>query len=824
MRKSGALLRRALVLAGACVPLAGMAGVANGQAVAKAPAADPKQFEQLLENNCAKCHNTTDWAGGMAFDTMDVGNIAQDAEEWEKAVLKLRGRLMPPAGQKQPTQPEVDAFVSYLETSLDSAAKAAKHAHVGHVPIQRLNRVEFATTVKNLVGVDVDPKQILPTEIEVEGFNNIAGALGISPAFMEQYLSAARKVAQKAVGEPVPKMASVFSGGGGGGGGQAGFGSITQYQHKEGYPLGTRGGVQFTHVFPADGEYKFNFLEGDSIDAGLYPRGMETAATLVILVDGREVGRREIGGSEDLATADRDGPKGRADLVAKVSGVPAHITAGAHTVTATFIERSWALSNDPTGGFGTGRVNGMPIIRDGIQVVGPFSPQGLSLSESRAKIFVCQPKAAAEEVPCAQKIARHLATAAFRRPATDGDVNLLMKFYETGRKEPGGFDSGVTELVTAVLSSPDFLYRAISTSPTPDQSRPLNDLELASRLSFFLWSEGPDQELLNLATNKKLSDPKVMETQVARMLKDPRANSLVENFALSWLNLDELEQVEPDDKSFNASMRLNFETEIRLFIASVLLENRSVSDLINANWTFVNESLARQYGITDVLGPQFRRVTLKNENRWGLLGKGAFQLRTSYGDRTSPVLRGAWVLDRLVGTPPTPPPPGVVTDLSVHVGDKPSTVRQRLENHRENPTCKGCHGLIDPPGLALENFDVTGKWREADPVSKIAIDAKTELSSGEALEGPAGLRRHLNERADQFPMTVTKRLMMYALNREIEYYDMPEVREIVRTSATKNYTLGSIITGIVNSDAFRLQGPEAAPKAKVASTVTSEGK
>jgi hypothetical protein len=310
-----------------------------------------------------------------------------------------------------------------------------------------------------------------------------------------------------------------------------------------------------------------------------------------------------------------------------------------------------------------------------------------------------------------------------------------------------------------------------------------------------------------------------------RMLKDPRANSLVENFALSWLNLDELEQVEPDDKSFNASMRRNFETEIRLFIASVLLENRSVQDLLNANWTFVNESLARQYDIPGVLGPQFRRVTLQNENRWGLLGKGAFQLRTSYGDRTSPVLRGAWVLDRIVGQPPTPPPPGVVTDLSVHVGDKPSTVRQRLENHRANPNCRGCHGLIDPPGLALENFDVTGKWREADPVSKISIDAKTELSSGKALDGPAGLRRYLNEHGDQFPQTVTKRLLMYALNRELEYYDMPQVRQIVHDSATRNYTLASIVTGIVNSDAFRLQGPETAPKAKVASTAsTSEGK
>ena len=819
-----ALFKRALILAGACVPLAGpafAAEVAHGQQAADTGvSADTKPFAELISNNCAKCHNTTDWAGGLALDTLDLAHPTADQEEWEKAVGKLRGRLMPPAGQKQPSQPEIDAFVRYLETSIDTGAKAAKIEKVGHVPIQRLNRVEFAATVRNLVGVEVDPKQILPTEIEVEGFNNIAGALGVSPSFMEQYLSAARKVAQRAIGEPVPKMASVFYRGGGGGGGQAGPG-FGQYTHRDGLPLGTRGGMTFKHVFPADGDYRFNFLEGDSIDAGLYPHGMETAATLVFLVDGVEVGRREIGGSEDLELADRDGPKGRVALVAKVSGVPAHIKAGEHTVTATFIERSWAMSNDPTGG---GKVTGMPQIRDGVQVVGPFAPQGLSLSESRAKIFVCQPKTEAEEQPCADKIARHLATQAFRRPATDADVKVLMKFYDIGRKEAGGFDSGVTELVTAVLSSPDFLYRAIATSPTPDQARPLNDLELASRLSFFIWSEGPDQELINLAANKKLSDPKVMQAQVSRMLKDPRANSLVENFALSWLNLDELEQVEPDDKSFNANMRSNFETEIRLFLSSVLLENRSVLDLINANWTFLNESLAKQYGVPGVLGPQFRRVTLQNENRWGLLGKGAVQLRTSYGDRTSPVLRGAWVLDRIVGQPPTPPPPGVVTDLSVHVGDKPTTVRQRLENHRENPTCKGCHGLIDPPGLALENFDVTGKWRDVDALSKIPIDSNTELSSGQHLDGPAGLRRYLNQRQDQFPTTVTKRLMMYALNREIEYYDMPQVRQIVGSAAGSNYTFDAIVTGIVNSDAFRLQGPETAPKAKVASTVTSEGK
>lgn len=807
MGKSGTLSKYALIRAGACASVAWLAlsgGVALGQESAN-PGAN-KAINDLVNTKCLKCHNSTDWAGSLAMDTLDLSQAGRDPEVWEKAITKLRGRLMPPAGQAQPAQADVDAFVGYLETSVDANAK---HHLVGHVPLQRLTRTEFAASVKELVGVDVDPKQVLPTEIEVDGFSNIAGALGISPTFMEQYLSAARRIAQRAVGEPVPKMESVFYGGGGGGGGQAGPGSPTQYTHKDGYPLGTRGGVRFTHVFPADGEYHLNFMDGDSIDAGLYPRGMETEATVVFLVDDKEVARRQVGGPDDMALSERDGPKGRVALIAKLSNIPVQVTAGSHTVTVTFIERSWAESNDPTG---AGKVSGMPIIRDGIQVVGPFEPHGLSLSASRAKIFVCEPRQQSDERPCATRIARNLATKAYRRPATDADVQVLMKFYDTGRTEAGGFDSGITELVTALLSSPDFLYRAISTSPTPGESRPLNDLELASRLSFFLWSQGPDEQLSGLAAQKRLSDPAVLKAQVERMLKDPRARALVNNFAFSWLNVGTLAQIEPDDKSFTSAMRDNFETEIRLFLASVLLENRSVTDLLNADYTFVNESLARQYGIPGVLGPQFRRVTLKDENRWGLLGKGAVLLRTSYGDRTSPVLRGEYVLDRLMGTPPTPPPPNVNTDLSLHLGQKPTTVRARLETHRANATCRGCHGLIDPLGLAMENFDVTGRWRDVDAIAKVPIDPTAELSSGAVLHGPVDLRHYLTRLPDQFPTTVTKRLMMYALNRELEYYDMPQVRRIVHDAAADNYTFAAIITGIVNSDAFRRQGPEAPSK------------
>ncbi len=825
MPRSGAFFGFGFMRAGAGGALMGLAlaaGVAHGQAAAKP---DPTQpYAEMIHNICDKCHNTTDWAGGFAFDTLDLSHPGQDPELWEKAVTKLTGRLMPPAGQKQPSQAVVDGFLGYLKTHLDASAK---DRGIGHVPLERLSRDEFAASVKGLLGVDVDPKQVLPTEIEVDGFSNIAGALSISPTFMDQYLLAARHIAETAVGEPLPKMETFFSGGGGGGGGQAGLGDPNQYTHKDGFPLGTRGGVSFTHVFPADGEYRFSFHDGDSLDAGLYPRGMETRATMVILLDDKEMARREIGGPEDLTLADRDGPKGRAAITAEVSNIPIQVPAGAHRVTVTFVQRSWAESNEPTGAGRTFGI-GMPIIRDGIEIKGPYRPEGLSLSASRAKIFVCEPKDAAEERPCAERIARHLATEAFRRPVTDTDLSTLMKFYDDGRSQAGGFNSGVTELITAILASPDFMYRALRAPAVAGQSLALTDLELATRLSFFLWDQGPDQQLLTLAENNQLHDPKVLDAQVARMLKDPRAESLVTDFAFSWFNFGTLDQVEPLDRSYNAGMTKNFETEARLFLSSVLLEDQNVSDLITADWTFVNDTLARQYGIPGVLGSQFRRVTLQDQNRWGLLGKGAFELRTSYADRTSPVLRGEYVLDRLMGTPPHPPPPGVKMDLSFHEGEPPTTVRERLEDHRRNPTCNSCHGLIDPLGLVLENFDVTGRWRTADPETKVHIDPTTQLTNGLVLRTPADLRHWLTRQPDLFPTVVTKRLMMYALNRELEYYDMPEVRQIVRDAAASNYTFAALITGVVNSDEFRRQGAAPSPKGtepptKVASTLGSGG-
>ena len=784
--------RHALSVFFALLSAGALAGVAAAQS--PAPASHGAENWGMLQRYCLDCHNFEDWAGGVAFDTMNPEGIPDDAAVWEEALKKLRGRLMPPAGEVQPEQQEIDAFVAWMEAELDGAAHGPR---AGHVPVQRLTRTEYAIAVKGLVDVDVDPEALLPTEIEVEGFENIAEALSVSPAFLEQYISAARHVARLAIGEPEPKQASVYYLSPGG----------RQATHQDGFPLGTRGGMRFDHTFPADGEYRFNILD---VDAGLYPRALEFEHTLVMLIDGEEVFRTQIGGEDDLRLVDVEGPAGRQALIERISNIPAHVPAGGHEVLVTFIERSWAQTDHVNGG---GVRQNVPRLIDGIEVNGPFEPSGLSMSASREKVFVCYPESADQERACAETIAADLARRAYRRPATEADVAELMPFYETGRASAGGFDTGIEQLLTAVLASPRFLYRAVT--PSPDMADadvyPLDDLELASRLSFFLWSQGPDDALIDLAAAGTLSDPDVLDAQVRRMLADDRASAVVDTFALNWLNLDDLNEVQPEDRSFNAAMRENFEREIELFLASVLLEDRSVVDLVTADYTFLNENLARHYGVDGVFGPQWRRVTLEDETRWGLLGKGAVLLRTSYGDRTSPVLRGAWVLEKIWGTPPAPPPPNVETDLSTPDGDLPTTVRARLEAHRADASCNACHGIIDPPGLALENFDVTGRWRDIDRTANAPIDASSVLSSGAHISGPADLRDLLARRPEQFVQNLTEKLMMHALGREIEHHDMPQVRAIVRDAADDGYTLSAIVLGIVGSDAFRLQAaPELA--------------
>ena len=790
---------------------------AMAQSAAGSPPAvgGPDQYRAMLTQYCFGCHNMRAKVGGLALDALDLKAAPDDAQTWEKVLRKLRGRLMPPPGAPQPAQKDIDAFTAWMEDSIDSHPRGPK---AGYVPIERLNRSEYAASVKALVGVDVNPKDVLPQDIQVDGFDNIAVALSVSPAFLDQYIAAARHIAQLAVGDPNPRVSHVKY-------------SIAAIQNNDDpLPPGTRGGVRFKHNFPADGEYQISI---DDLSVGLYTGTMESESTLVILIDGKIVFRAPIGGPADLALAERKAAEGRAEIMARFSKIPVKVQAGVRDVTVAFIDRSHVESDENVaagfrgiGVLGFGNGNGrMARLADGIEIVGPYNPKGISRTASRALIFICDPQKTGEAA-CAKQITERLARRAFRRPVTADDVAQLMPFYEAGRKSGGSFDEGIEQVVAAVLASPDFLYRAIRgpKGATGTTEFALTDLELASRLSFFLWNTGPDDELLALAASGGLTKPGEMEKQVRRMLADPKASSLVTSFAMKWLNLNSLDSVQPDPKlfpGFNEQLRHDFTEEAEAFIGNILLKDRSVVDLLTAGQTFLNERLARHYGVSGVIGSQFREVTLAEPERAGLLGKAAVLMRSSYGDRTSPVLRGQWVLDKLMGTPPAPPPPNTATDLSQKAGELPKTVRARLEQHRNKASCRQCHGVIDPTGLALENFDAIGEWRTFDHQANAPIDASTVLPNGVPIKGVVELREQLAGRPAAFAEAVTEKLMMYAVNRELEYFDMPQVRAVVRGAARDNYKFSSIILGIVNTDAFRKQGVAAAPKESVVKSASA---
>jgi mono/diheme cytochrome c family protein len=778
--------------------------------VREAAAGGPGQYRSMLTTYCFTCHSTRLKTGGLALDRLDLQAAADDAQTWEKVLRKLRGHLMPPPGAPQPHQADVDSFVDWMESALDSHPKGPK---AGYVPIQRLNRTEYAASVEALVGVDVNAKDVLPQDVQVDGFDNIAAALSVSPAFLNQYITAARHIANLAVGDPNPRVSNVK------------YLIATNQEGDEPLPPGLRGAIRIKHNFPADGEYRINILD---VGVGLYTGTMENESTLVIMLDGKIVFRKPVGGPADLAVADRNGPEGRAAIMDRFAKVPVEVQAGVRDVVVGFIDRAHVESDENVAagfsgigalGFGTG--NGrLPRLGDGIEIVGPYNPSGISKTPSRALIFVCDPKKTGEAA-CARQIIENLARRAFRRPVTAEEVDRLMPFYEAGREGGGSFDQGIEQVVAAVLASPDFLYRSIRgpKSAAPGVSSTgefaLTDLELASRLSFFLWNAGPDDELLKVAASGALTRPGAVEKQVRRMLADPKASSLVTSFAMKWLTLDSLDSVHPDPAlfpAFNEQLRHDFSKEAEEFIGSILLQDRSVLELLTSDHTFLNERLARLYGVPGVIGTQFREVALAEKERAGLLGKGAVEMRTSYGDRTSPVLRGAWVLDKLLGTPPAPPPPNTATDLSQKAGEAPKTVRARLEQHRDKAVCKQCHGVIDPTGLALENFDAIGQWRTVDRQANAPIDASTVLPNGVAINGPVELRAQLVGRPAMFAQAVTEKLMMYALNRQLEYFDMPQVRAVVRAAAKDNYKFSSIVLGIVNTDAFRMQGSAAVSK------------
>jgi mono/diheme cytochrome c family protein len=751
------------------------------QAAAQTGTPAGTSHQALLTTYCYSCHNPRTRVGGLTLQGLDPQAAGSDAEIWEKVVRKLRGRQMPPPGSPQPEQKEIDAFVGWMENQLDANPRAPKAGYVG---LQRLNRTEYAAAVKELVGVEIVARDMLPQDAAVDGFDNIASALTVSPTFVEQYVEAARMIAKKAIGDRSLDSTSY---------------PAAAHRGTEAMPLGLRdGGMRLKHNFPVDGDYRFNILFPDQT-LGLYTGSLENEATLVLMIDGRVVFRKPIGGPDDLMLNNRKAGDGRQQIADRFRNVTLPIQAGVREVVVGWIDRSRFESPSNLAGGG----GGLPNFNT-IEIKGPYNPTGAVSTLGRKLIYVCDPGVpqAAGEARCARRIAENLARRAFRRPVTDADLARLMPFYEAGRKE-GDFDRGIERLVAAVLVSPDFLYRTI-------RGNILTDHELATRLSFFLWNTAPDEQLFALAASGKLRTPSVLEGQVTRLLADPKAGSLVTNFAMKWLGLDGLASHTPDPQifaGFNDQLRLDLVIEAESFIQSVLLENRPLVDLLTSDRTYLNDRIARHYGLPGITGTQFRWVTLADVNRAGLLGKGAILMRTSYPDRTSPVLRGAWVLDKLLGTPPTPPPPGVESDLSQRAGEKSTTVRARLEQHRASPACAQCHGVIDPMGLALENFDAVGQFRTTDrQAGNQPIDASTVLPTGRPLNGPVELRAYLAAEPAKFAQAFTEKLLMYAVNRELEYFDMPQVRAVVRGAAREQYTLSSIVRGIVRTDAFLKQG------------------
>jgi len=804
---------------------AGLALLATLSAGAAEAPANPHQAAvrenwALLDKYCFECHNATDWAGGIALDTLQPEAIASDAEVWEKVIRKVRGQMMPPPGKPRPEAAVLNTFAQSMEDYLDSSAAAAPNP--GSVPLHRLNRSEYANAVEEILGLRIDPAGLLPRDDKSAGFDNVADVLKVSPSFLEQYLSAAREVSIQAVGNPSARPLSKI---------YPGAPDAGQYVHIRGLPLGTRGGMLIEHDFPADGEYEFTI--NGLVGAG-YVWGVMDPNTLIITVDDVKVFAGKLGGDEDLAAVDLRQAAGVAEINNRFKNIRAHVKAGPRRIGVTFLAKTTAESNEvlhsfvPVAGMGRHVDGNSPGPRiGGVQIYGPVQAVGVSETPSREKVFICRPASPKDEEPCARRILSNIARQAFRRPVNDQDIAGALSFYQAGRAQ-GSFDTGIQKGLMAILASPKFLYRSytLPENAATGTAFTISDRELASRLSFFIWSRPPDETLLKIAERGQLSKPRVLDEQVRRMLADPRAHALVTNFAFQWLNVHGLQLVEPDTNifpEFSADLVPAFEHELELFIESVFDADGSVVELLTSRHTFVNERLALHYGIKGVRGDRFQRVTLDQSYRQGLLGKGAFLMATSYANRTTPVLRGAYILEKFLGTPPAAPPPNVEAFPETAEGAVALSVRERLEAHRATPSCHSCHGVIDPLGLALENFDAIGRWRDKDIDAGTAIDASGQLVDGTPLHGPDDLRKALVSRPEQFVGTFTENLMTFALGRTVKHYDMPAVRAVVKNAARDNYRLSSIVLGIVHSDAFRMQRVPDAQPLPAAETVASRG-
>jgi hypothetical protein len=759
----------------------------------------------MVDKYCVTCHNARAKTANLLLDQLDLTHLSDHAEIGEKVVRKVRAGLMPPTGVPRPSDADLAGMIAWMEAEMDRGART----HIPAPGLHRLNRTEYTNAIRDLLALDVDAKKFLPADDSTRGFDNIAGALTMSPALMEAYLSAAGKISRLALGDVTSPTQAVFDV----------PADTAQNHHIEGLPFGTRGGILIKHQFPVDGEYSFKVKGVTGYFQAVL--GGVTGEQLEVTVDGERV--KLFDWDREISNTTGNGRS--------TPRVP--IKAGLHAVGVTFLATNDIPGSELNRPFQRtmntpGSIPGFqfyPHVGQ-VEIEGPYNVKGTGDTATRRKIFTCTPSTPAQEAPCARQIVSTLAKRAFRRPVTTADVNTLMAFYREGRKEDSSFDGGIEAALQRILADPEFIYRGEiePAALAAGHAYKLTDLELASRLSFFLWSSIPDDQLIDLAAAGQLSNPAVLEKQVRRMLADPKSEALVRNFTGQWLNVRSLAASEPVVNlfpDFDDNLRNAYQREVELFFAAVVQEDRSILDLLDGNFTYVNERLAKHYGIPNVYGPRFRRVTLpvSLEMRRGLLGKGALMTVTSNAARTSPVTRGKWYLTTFLGVSP-PDPPADVPALTERKQDttgntKPPTMREALQAHRVNPTCSSCHQIFEPMGLALENFDAVGAWRTLDEGQ--AIDASGVLPDGTRVNGVIELRKSLRDRyADQFAQVVAEKLLTYAVGRGTEYQDMPMIRRITNDAEKTSYRFSSLVMTIVKSDMFRMNQKAAAPGARLA--------
>ncbi len=778
----------------------GALGVVIGCAIVGVVSAQssPAQHKATIDQYCVTCHNQRLKTGGLSLDTLDIANVQASAETWENVVRKVRVGAMPPHGVRRPDQKTTDSLIRWLESELDRTSARSP----GRPVLRRLNRAEYANAIRDLLGLEVDVAALLPPDVSAFGFDNVSDAQGSSPALLQAYLAAARKISASAVGDPrIATGSDTYSV----------RQDLSQDVHLEGQPLGTVGGMRARHTFPVEGEYEFQVrLYRTNLSA---IRGLEDPHDLELTLDEEPILRASIGGEKDLIGLQTNPTDTSDALEASRLRVRRVVKAGQRDVAAAFLDATPPL-------FETNRLQrfirdfsnpfdaeGAPHVQS-ITIQGPFGTKTVGAPPS-PRVFICRAGRGLSEDACARRILSTLATKAYRRPISDAELTDLLHYYSQA-KTGGSFADGIQFGLRRILASPSFVFRpeAEPTAIPAGTSYRITDTELATRLSFFFWSSLPDEALMRAAREGRLKNPDVLASQITRMLADGRSSAFVSNFAGQWLHLRNLKGKVPNSElfpDFDDNLRQAFQREAELFFESVLREDRSVLDLMNADYTFVNERLARHYGIPNVFGSDFRRVSLADDSRRGLLGKGAVLLVTSHPTTTSPVLRGKWVLENLVGAPPPPPPANLDTALKTDPpGSAPKTMREQMEHHRANPVCANCHQVMDPIGFALENFDLVGGWRTRD-ANGLPLNTADVLTDGTKIDGVASLRQALVRRPDVFVQTLAEKLMVYALGRGLTFEDMPEVRKVVRGAARKGYRFSALIQGIVESVPFTMR-------------------